>query len=57
MHEPTFPGNGRKAKQAVTEVIVISDSSDDTDNTIEELNSSMNKSTATIGKGRPLDMA
>ena len=36
---------------------MITDSSDDTDDTIEELNSLLNKSPTTIGKGRPLDMA
>ena len=35
---------------------MITDSSDDTDDTIEELNTLLNKSPATIGKGRPLDM-
>ena len=55
--EPTFPCNKTKGKEAVTEVIVITDSSDDTDDTIEKLNSLLNKSPTTIGKGRPLDMA
>ena len=36
--EPTSPSNKTKGNQAVTEVIVITDSSDDTDDTIEELN-------------------
>ena len=54
--EPTFPSNKTKGNQAVTEVIVITDSSDDTDDTIKELNTLLNKSPATIGKGRPLDM-
>ena len=55
--EPTSPCNKTKGKEAVTEVIVINDSSDDTDDTIEELNGLLNKSPTTIGKGRPLDMA
>ena len=54
--EPTSPCNKTKGKEAVTEVIVITDSSDDTDDTIEELNSLLNKTATTIGKGRPLDM-
>ena len=54
--EPTSASNKTKGNQAVTEVIVITDSSDDTDDTIEELNTLLNKSPATIGKGRPLDM-
>ena len=54
--EPTSANNKTKGNQAVTEVIVITDSSDDTDDTIEELNTLVNKSPATIGKGRPLDM-
>ena len=53
--EPTF-SNKTKGNQVVTEVIVITDSSDDTHDTIEELNTLLNKSPATIGKGRPLDM-
>ena len=54
--EPTSPGNKTKGNQAFTEVIVITDSSDDTDDPIEELNTLLNKSPGTIGKGRPLDM-
>ena len=52
--EPTSLSNKTKGNQAVTEVIVITDSTDDT---IEELNTLLNKSPATIGKGRPLGMA
>ena len=55
--QPTSLCNKTKGKEAVTEVIVITDSSDDTDDTIEELNSLLNKSPTTVGKGRPLDMA
>ena len=55
--EPTSPCNKTKGKEAVTEVIAIIDSSDDTDDTIEELYSLLNKSPTTIGKGRPLNMA
>ena len=54
--EATSPSDKSKGNQAVTQVIVITDSSDDTDDTIEELNTLLNKSPATIGKGRPLDM-
>ena len=54
--EPTSPSNKTKGNQAVTGVIVITDSSDDTDDTIEEFNTLLNKSPPTIGKGRPLDM-
>ena len=53
--EPTSPSNKTKGNQAVTEVTVITDSSD-TDDAIEELNILLNKSPGTIGKGRPLDM-
>ena len=54
--KPTSPCNKTKGKEGVTEV-VITDSSDDTDDTIEELNSFLNKTPTTIGKSRPLDMA
>ena len=37
--EPTSPSNKTKANQTVTEVIVITDSSDDSDDTVEELKS------------------
>ena len=40
----------------VTEVIVITDSSDDSDDTVEELKTLLTTSPANIGKGRPLDM-
>ena len=53
--EPTSPSDKTKGNQAVTEVIVIIDSSDNTDDTIEELNTLL-KSPATIGKGRPLTL-
>ena len=54
--EPTSPSNKTKGNQTVTEVIVITDSSDDTDDTAEELKTLLNRSLANIGKGRPLDM-
>ena len=54
--EPTCPSNKTKANQTVTEVIIITDSSDDSDDTVEELETLLNRSPANIGKGRPLDM-
>ena len=50
--EPTSPSNKTKGNQAVTEVIVITDSSDDTDDTIEKLNTLLNKSPATIQRNQ-----
>ena len=54
--EPTSPSNKTNANQTVTEVIVITDSSDDSDDTVEELKTLLNRSPANIVKGRPLDM-
>ena len=48
--EPISPSNKTKGNQAVTEVIVITDSSDDTDDTIEELNTLL-KILLLLGKG------
>ena len=54
--EPTSPSNKTKANQTVAEVIVITSSSDDSDDTVEELKTLVNRSPANTGKGRPLDM-
>ena len=54
--EATCPSNNTKGNEPVTEVIVITDSSDDSDDTVEELKTLLTTSPANIGKGRPLDM-
>ena len=55
-NEATCPSNNTKGNEPVTEVIVITDSSDDSDDIVEELKTLLNTSPANIGKGRPLDM-
>ena len=54
--EATCPSNNTKGNEPVTEVIVITDSSDDSDDTVEELKTLLTTSPANIGKGRPLNM-
>ena len=54
--EATCPSNNTKGNEPVTEAIVITDSSDDSDDTVEELKTLLTTSPANIGKGRPWDM-
>ena len=49
--EPKSPSNKTKGNQAFTEVILITDSSDDSDDTIEELNTLLNKVLLLLAKG------
>ena len=54
--EATCHSNNTKSNEPVTEIIVITDSSDDSDDTVEELKTLLTTSPANIGKGRPMDM-